>query len=357
MAYLIKLRYQLLIATLTFMVLGTVNYVHAFGKRATPVIVVEAKMTELAPIAWYSGSVFSRNEAMVAAEVSGRLIMVANVGDIIKKGQVLAKLDGTLAKLEVAEFNAEVQQEEAKSSFLVKEVVRLKRLAKTNNAAQTLLEKTISERDTSRAELAVAKSRLEQAKFRSERSEVRAPFNGTVVNQTLRMGEWVNSGNAVVYLVDTASLEVRARVSLSALQYLQVNDELLVKGNKNQHRMAIHALVPVGDPQSRLLELRLQGIPGNMAIGQAVRVAVPSAAARHVLAVPRDALVLRRAGSSVYVISDDNKAQRITVQTGVASDALIEVSGNLQAGDQVVIRGGERLRPGQEVAIKKATKP
>ncbi len=357
MAYLIKLRYQLLIATFAFMVLSTINPVHAFGKRASPVVVVQAKMTELAPVAWYSGSVFSRNEALVAAEVSGRLIMVANVGDIIKKGQVLAKLDGTLAKLEVAEFNAEMQQEEAKSKFLVQEVARLKRLAKTNNAAQTLLEKTISEKDTSRAELAVAKARLEQAKFRLKRSVVRAPFNGTVVNQTLRTGEWVNSGNAVVYLVDTASLEVRARVSLSALQYLQVNDELLVKGNKNQHQMVIHSLVPVGDPQSRLLELRLQGLPGNMAIGQAIRVAVPTAAARHVLAVPRDALVLRRTGSSVYVISDENKAQRVAVQTGVASHALIEVSGNLKAGDRVVIRGGERLRPGQDVAIKQAAKP
>lgn len=357
MAYLIRLRYQLLIATLTFMVLGAVNPVHALGKRATPVVVVQAQMIELAPATWYSGSVFSRNEAMVAAEVSGRIIMVANVGDTIKKGQVLARLDGTLAKLEVAEFNAEVQQEEAKSRFLVKEVARLKRLAKTNNAAQTLLEKTISEKDTSRAELAVAKARLDQAKFRLERSVVRAPFNGTVVNQTLRTGEWVNSGNAVVYFVDTASLEVRARVSLSALQYLQVNDELLVKKNKDQHRMIIHALVPVGDPQSRLLELRLQGLPENIAIGQAVRVYVPSAVARNVLAVPRDTLVLRRAGSSVYVISDDNKAQRITVKTGVANHTLIEVSGNLEAGDQVVIRGGERLRSGQEVVIKKAAQP
>ncbi|VAW86377.1 hypothetical protein MNBD_GAMMA16-1759 [hydrothermal vent metagenome] len=357
MTYLNRLHYQLFIVAFIFVTLGTTNHVHAFGKRATPVIVVPAKMTDLAPVAWYSGSIFSRNEAMVAAEVSGRLIMVANVGKTIKKGQVLAKLDGTLAKLEVAEFKAEVQQEEAKRKFLAQEVARLKRLAKTNNAAQTLLEKTISERDTSRAELAVAKARLEQANFRLKRSVVRAPFNGTVVNQTLRMGEWVNSGNAVVYFVDTTSLELRARVSLSALQYLQVDDELLVKENKNQHHMVIHSLVPVGDPQSRLLELRLQGLFGNMAIGQAVRIAVPTAAARNVLAVPRDALVLRRAGSAVYVISDDNKAQRIAVQTGIASHALIEVSGNLKAGDQVVIRGGERLRPGQEVAIKKAAQP
>ncbi len=347
--------FKVWITTLSVMMLMTSNSAHAFGKQASPVVVTAAQMAELAPTAWYSASVFSRNEALVAAEVSGRLILVVDVGQTIKKGRVLAKLDGTLTQLEVTESNAEVQQEEAKNRFLIKEVARLKQLAKTNNAAQTLLERTISERDTSRAELAVAKARLEQAKFRLERSVVRAPFTGTVVNQMLRTGEWVNSGNAVVHFVDTASLEVRARASLSALQFLHIGDELLVKEGKKEHRMTIHSLVPVGDPQSRLLELRLQGLPGNMAIGQAVRVAIPTAATRNVLAVPRDALVLRRSGASVYVIAEDNKAQRIAVQTGVAGGTLIEVSGNLQAGDHVVVRGGERLRPGQEVAIKKAT--
>jgi multidrug efflux pump subunit AcrA (membrane-fusion protein) len=72
---------------------------------------------------------------------------------------------------------------------------------------------------------------------------------------------------------------------------------------------------------------------------------------RKVLAVPRDALVLRRAGTAVYRISDDQSAQRIEVTTGIASGNLIEVQGDLSRGDQVVVRGGERLRPGQKVSI------
>ena len=67
------------------------------------------------------------------------------------------------------------------------------------------------------------------------------------------------------------------------------------------------------------------------------------------LAVPRDALVLRRSGASVYSVNGDNKAINIPVQVGIASGEMVEVSGKLNPGDKVVIRGGERLRDGQLV--------
>ena len=71
------------------------------------------------------------------------------------------------------------------------------------------------------------------------------------------------------------------------------------------------------------------------------------------IAVPRDALVLRRDGTTVFRILADDTAERVSVQTGIAAGDLIEVTG-IEPGDRVVTRGGERLRPGQKVVIKVA---
>jgi len=84
-------------------------------------------------------------------------------------------------------------------------------------------------------------------------------------------------------------------------------------------------------------------------VGQTLRIAVPSEQPRNVVAVPRDALVLRRDGTTVYRITEDNIAEAVSVVLGIAAGDLIEVSG-IESGDRVVTRGGERLRPGQTVS-------
>ena len=69
------------------------------------------------------------------------------------------------------------------------------------------------------------------------------------------------------------------------------------------------------------------------------------------MAVPRDALILRQGGIHIYKVLEDNTAEKVTVETGVGYESLIEVRGNVGAGDKVVVRGGERLQPGQAVVI------
>jgi hypothetical protein len=105
----------------------------------------------------------------------------------------------------------------------------------------------------------------------------------------------------------------------------------------------------VGDDQSRLYELRLLLEGDGWSAGQSARIAIPTAASRPAIVIPRDALVLRRDGATVFRILADNTAERISVETGIAEGDFIEIVGAVQPGDAIVIRGGERLRAGQQV--------
>ena len=87
-------------------------------------------------------------------------------------------------------------------------------------------------------------------------------------------------------------------------------------------------------------------------IGSALQVGLPSAEPRDVVAVPRDALVLRASETFVVRVADDDTAQRVPVRTGTAQGQMVEVIGDVHAGDRLVVRGGERIAPGQKVKIE-----
>ena len=100
------------------------------------------------------------------------------------------------------------------------------------------------------------------------------------------------------------------------------------------------------------MEVRLDMSDFDWPVGLNIKVAVANGKARRVLSVPRDALVLRREGASVFIVDSKNTAQQVTVQVGMGEGGLVEIIGKVKAGDKVIIRGAERLQPGQAVSIK-----
>ena len=109
--------------------------------------------------------------------------------------------------------------------------------------------------------------------------------------------------------------------------------------------------IEVGDPISRSAELRLSLADEDWVVGSAVEVSVPESAGSEGLAVHRDALLLRAGQRYVYRIGDDGKAERVDVEVGLAVGDQVQISGPLQAGDLVVVRGGERLANGMTVQV------
>jgi len=318
---------------------------------AAPVQVSEALFTDMAPSVLVPGTVVSRNDARIAAEVPGQLTFVAEVGDRAERGDVIARIDAQALEIQLKNDEATIRRLEANLRYLDQQLERTRRLTEQQVVAANDLEQLQSQYETAEQELVQAQVGKEQTEFRLERTRVRAPFAGRVVERLQQPGGYIGMGGEIVRLVDTDHIEVRAQAPLVVAPYLREGMSVLVKGEEQQAESKIRTVVQVGDERSRMFEVRL-GIEGQpWIIGSPVRVALPSSSPQQVVAVPRDALVLRSDSIYLFKVSDEGKAERVVVETGIGHASLIEVRGDVAAGDRIVVRGGERLRPGQAVEV------
>ncbi len=321
------------------------------GPPPALVKVAAAEQIRMAPTVWLPGSVVSRDDARIAAEVDGRLVSVAEVGTRAETGDPLARIDETELKILKTEAEAVVLRERAKLQYAEQELVRLKSLAGKGLVTKSRLDQARAERDAARGEWKVAKARLDGAQDRLNDTVIAAPFSGVVAERYRSLGERVSAGDEVVRLVSPESLETRVRIPPASLPHVTLGTEVRVLANPSQTIAKVRSVVPVGDDRSRLYDVRLALVDAHWPAGTTVRVAVPTAKPRQVIAVPRDALVLRPTGISVFRAGEDGKAELVRVQTGLAEGEMIEVIGDIKPGDRVITRGGELLRPGQALNI------
>ena len=340
---------QIVFASIMLLVAGV-----ATAQRDMPpasVVVTKATRTMLAPSVDVPGTVISRYDSRLASELSAKIVWIAEVGTRVKKGEAVARLEDVTFRLLEMEAASEVQREQARVKFLTSEVRRLERLALDNNAAKSLLEKTASDLAVAESDEAIAEARLGMAKIAMFITEIRAPFDGVVTERLRSIGERLQVADEIIRLVDPDSIEVVARAPLNTINYIAEQDELDLHNDYREGRAIVRTIVPFGDPQSHMFEIRLNVDASLWVVGESVRVPMPTSAAREVLAVPRDALVLRREGASVFRVNADMTAEKISVITGLGAGSLIEVIGELDAGDTIVIRGAERLNAGSPVQI------
>jgi RND family efflux transporter MFP subunit len=321
------------------------------GPPPAPVSVAEARNTQLAPLLWAPGSVMSREDARVAAEQDGRVTRVAEVGTVVRKGEALAQLDDSLLRLQQRQNQSDIERIQAQLDYARAHEERLGALVQKASIAGSQLDEARSQRRVLEQDLQRARVTLDQTRLRLQNASVRAPFDGTVAERFIQVGEYLGTGSAVVRLVNTTALEVRAQAPVHLAARLSPGIEVAVREGESERLQRVRAVVPVGDESSRQFELRITLDTSPWPIGSALQVGLPSAAPREVVAVPRDALLLRANETFVVRVGADDVAQRIPVRTGAAQGELVEVIGDVHAGDRLVVRGGERLAPGQKVRI------
>ncbi|MCF6264525.1 MAG: efflux RND transporter periplasmic adaptor subunit [Xanthomonadales bacterium] len=319
---------------------------------AAPVMVESAQRDTFSATLWVSGTVISQNDARIAAETDGRVTWVANVGARIKKGEAIARIDAQNLHLNLSDSEAQLASLKAQFKFRDSSLQRFQKLSASNNAAATQLDEAQSQLDITRQDIKRAEVAIAQIKRRIAQTEVLAPFPGVVAERLVQIGEFVARGSQVARLVDTEHREIRAQAPLSIASWIREGMQVSVKHNKRESLSMINYVIPVGDERSRMLEIRIAAEDPAWIVGSPVRIALPNSEPRELVAIPRDGLVLR--GSNIFVmrVNDDNTVEKVSVETGIGLGGLVEVIGNIDHGDLIITRGGERLQPGQIVKLE-----
>ncbi len=323
--------------------------------QAPSVGVTAARMVKMAPKIALPGTVMSRSDSQLASEVEGRIAWVAEVGTVVKEGDVVARIDNKLAGLQLKSDKAAATRAAAQLRFDRDQAARMDNLFNQNAIAKSARDQAKSTKDMDQAALAQAQASAARSQYQLTHSDIRAPFSGRVVARLINAGEYATPGKAVVRLVDIGSLEVSVQSPIDATRYIAEGAVLTVVIENKPVLARVRAIVPVGDIASRTIEVRLTLPPGSGLVGDAAKVFMPSAQPRDVLAVPRDALVLREENTYVFKVDKKNQAQRIAVETGAEEGPLVEIKGLVAPGERVIVRGAERLEAGQKVKAVEAS--
>lgn len=326
------------------------NLLAQFG-GPTPVKVAQVQQVMMAPVRKVPANVQAKFISTIKAESRGIVSQLAEIGEQIKQGEVLAELIDTQSKLREQELNDAVKSARAKYQFLQSENSRLRDLLEKNLISNSELEQNESNYLSAQSDLAQAKSRFEQFLDRMTKLTIVAPFDGHVIQQFAQPGQLLNPGDNVLEFMQDDNLEVVVFVPFKFKSQIIKGEKWKILTNDNRTIAAvINKFIPAATGMSRTIEVHLTVEDENLWSGESVNVMVPKQARQQVIAVPRDALVIRNNGMYVYKIVD-NKAHKVDVITGVAEGDMIAVKGLLSPDDQVIIRGNERIRPEQEVKI------
>lgn len=342
----------------------------AGGPRARAVrvdaVIVEPK-SQTYPVI---GRLVAQRTGNVAARINGAVVeMNANVGDRVKKGDILAVLaierltaerDKYAAALSTR--RAMVRTAQAEASKTAQELRRMSNLKKSSAFSRARYEDLQRDVDARQATLVERRSQQKEAQAELDQvaidlynGRIRAPYDGVVSEKHTEIGSYVNVGNAVVTLISDTEIEVEAEVPSDRIAGLTPGRVVRFRlDDGTDHRATVRSVIPRENARTRTRPVRFTPKFGEkssrFAINQSVTVLVPIGKIQEVVTVHKDAIV-HRGPNRVVSIVRKGKAFPRQVTLGVAVGNRYIVKKGLKAGDQVVTHGNETLPPGAVVRI------
>ena len=320
--------------------------------NSVPVEVAATRRAEMAAV--YSGTapLESERKALVMPKVKGEIRQVlADEGQRVREGQILARLDGDQLRLEVALAEATMRK-------LERDYARNLELQQKGLVSATTL-------DNLKYELEAAKATWQLARLQLSYTDIRSPIDGTVTqrldvvkvgNTVTSVGGVIESADSVLFVIeDLDTLILRVNVPERELAKLSVGQQAelgfdAVPGRSFSGRIAL--ISPYVDAGTATFGVRIQVTDkeGLLRPGMFARVAIVYERKMDALQIPRTALLDGDGPPKVFIVQDGKAAER-PVQLGLSNGAWIEVTSGLKDGDQVVVVGQGAVKPGAEVRI------
>ncbi len=351
-----------------------------------------AEQRSLPPVLEFNGSLDADQSSEVATQVAGVVTKIAvDVGTRVKKGEVLVTLDTRDAGLRVTQAQANADQAQARlgmqpgarfdpyqvpdvraakesMDLAVTDAARTKSLVESGSASQAAYDNARSAAERAKAQYdaslsaarqswasySAAQAQLNQAQKAAADALIRAPFDGAVAERKINVGEYANTGRALVTVVQDNPLRLRLDVPEGDLPRLGLGSRVVVAVAAYPGRTFEGVVKRVGASlraQSRTLpvEAEVQNDKGELRPGFFARASVVlKGANENVTVVPQAALGTAGSASRVFVRAGGRVSERL-VMVGRHAGDLIAVSGNVSPGDEVAVENVASLSDGAEV--------
>ena len=328
-----------------------------------------------------SGLVAAVEEVQVAPLVEGQPLdqLLADVGDTVTEGQVLAVLSKTTLELQkteavaslaaarstIAQAEAQKVEAEAAAAEAARVVDRTTKLRESGTAPQATWDTANANAtaasarvmvatqglESARAQLALAEARLENVDLMLNRTEVKAPVAGKIVARNAKIGAIATAaGQPMFVIIRDGALELRADVAEIDLLRLAPGQKahLRAVGMTGTLDGTVRLIEPVIDPLTRLGRARISVDTGD-ALRSGMFVEAEIIAAKHEgLAVPVTAIGSSPEGNTVMRVKD-GLVERVAVKTGIRDGGLVEIIEGLAAGDTIVTKAGAFVRNGDRI--------
>ena len=314
------------------------------------------------------GRVVSLKEAKVPAAVMGRVEKVlVEEGDQVKKGQILASIDterykwlANIASANVNAAKAELKSAQAETKINLVELERMNSLKNSSAFNASKYDKLQNQNTALLAKEEIVEAKLNSAiqeeniaKQNLSRATVKAPFNGIIELKMVELGEAVGLGFPMFQLISDTSVEIQADVPSNRARILKENNEIQISTTDNIKFISkVRALGVRENSNTRTIKIHLSyensETNRKLFVGENVNISVPLGPGQEALTVHKDAILKREGMSLVYVVKEDS-AQIKPVKLGDGVGERFIVLSGIEAGELVVTKGNERLRPGQKV--------
>jgi len=291
-------------------------------------------------LAGYDGVVEAVRQTVLSAQVSGAVLALhVRVGDRVRKGQVLVRIDGRAATQQAVAAAAQVAAARAVQEEAARDLQRQRQLYRENYISLAALDQAESRHKSVWAQVSAQLSAAEAARTESGFYVLTAPYDGVVSEVAVVLGDMAMPGRPLVILHDPSALRVRAAVPQTAVPRPGSVPQAEVPGASPSRIVPVRwQVLPAIDPATHTAQLRLD-LPAGVPVvpGMFARVWLQGDAGATRLSVPAKTVLRRAELTAVYVVGTDGKPLLRQVRLGPSSGDAVEVLSGLGAGERVAL--------------------
>ncbi|WP_024851781.1 efflux RND transporter periplasmic adaptor subunit [Hydrogenovibrio kuenenii] len=303
------------------------------------------------------GAIVPDQKAMISSRLMGYIKNLdVKVGQTVKRGDELFSIDSADVKSGVLKARSGYQQADAALLDAKLDYDRFKKLYEEDSVSKQQFDKISLQYKVAQENLVAAKTNLDQAKSQLQYSNVKAPFNGVVVQKMAVAGDLAAPGHPVLALENRDSLSVQTQVSQDLYTVLRLGDtaEVLIDGQSKPMKGTIYTLVSAADPKTRSHTVKLS-LASSVDVNSGTFAHVGfKRGERQTIMVPKSAVVVRSGIEGVFV-DEDKQANFRMVRLGESIGDRVEVKSGLNLGDVIVVKNNTSLLNGDHLIVENKT--